>query len=532
VKKVRDRAVAVVAVLFLVALAAAVVALVLEAQRSGIETREDFRLEQTQAEAKRMDTRVQQAYSSITGVYGAPGAFTMEPRDPADAARIAPQNPEARSGIVLVTSDGTVVNGSLLRDESVIGTKLTRDGLDDVLAGEAAILPIDAGLTTSRPTLAIAVPTRDGLGTLSGAAIFEVEVAPDSPFNAEIAQLRTGDTGGFSFVDSNGVVVASNDEALLGKKLDSPAGSARSGFHRAGGRVAAVAEVPTAHWLAVFEQDIDEFEGDLTGPLQTALLLFLGAVAIIGVLVVVALLRRLTAAREEQRRLSEISNAREEFTSIVSHELRTPVAGLLGFLQTTIDHWSAMSEDERRRALGRAYSNARALQTLTTDVLDSASIEARTLTYRFDAVNLGTCIEDSIAVLQESTPERPISFTKPPEPVIVRADPLRLRQVLTNLLDNAAKSSAPDAPIDVDVRVNGRLADVSVRDRGRGIADDERERIFEKFTRGRGGIGRGTGLGLYISRHIVEAHGGTISAESVPGEAGARLRFSVPLAVS
>ena len=70
---------------------------------------------------------------------------------------------------------------------------------------------------------------------------------------------------------------------------------------------------------------------------------------------------------------------------------------------------------------------------------------------------------------------------------------------------------------------------VTVRDRGAGIAADEREKIFDKFTRGRVGIGRGSGLGLYISRHIVEAHGGTISASSTTGESGARFTFTVPL---
>ena len=133
--RVRDRIVAIGAFLVLVALASAVVALVLDAQRSGIETREDFRLEQVQTEAARMDTRVQQAFASFTSVYGSAGAFTMQPNDPADAARITPQDPEATSGVVLVDVDGTIVNGSLLRDPDVIGSRLERRGLDAVLAG-------------------------------------------------------------------------------------------------------------------------------------------------------------------------------------------------------------------------------------------------------------------------------------------------------------------------------------------------------------------------------------------------------------
>jgi signal transduction histidine kinase len=280
----------------------------------------------------------------------------------------------------------------------------------------------------------------------------------------------------------------------------------------------------------VFQQDTSEFEGDLTGPLQTALLLFLGAVAVVGVFTVVSLLRRLQTSREEQRRLRDIGDAREEFTSIVSHELRTPVAGLLGFLQTTVDHWEGMNDEERRRAVGRAFTNARALQTLTSDVLDSASIEARTLAYRFEPVDLRRCVDDAVDDLNDVMPNRNLNYTKPPSPIIVRADSLRIRQVLSNLLDNAVKSSAPDAPIDIDIKVADGNAAVSVRDHGPGIADEEREKIFEKFTRGRAGVGRGTGLGLYISRHIVEAHGGEIQAYSVPGGPGATLTFTVPLA--
>ena len=528
--RTRDRVIAVVSVLLLAALAVAVVVLVLDAQRAGIETREDLRLEQARAEASRMDTRVQQAYSALTGVYGAPGTFTMAPEDPADAAMLTPQDPEARTGNVLVDRDGIVVNGALIRDPDLLGERLERDGLDRVLAGEPTILPVGEGITTSRPAIAVGVPTRDVQGQISGAVIIEVEVAPDSAFNLEIAQLRTGETGGFSFVDEHGVVVASNNESLLAMELDDEVVEGFSpGFHRGGGKVAAIADVPSARWKAVFEQDIGEFQGDLTGPLQTALLLFLAVVAVVGVFTVVALLRRLQAAREEQRRLREIGDAREEFTSIVSHELRTPVAGLLGFLQTTVDHWETMSDPERRRAVSRAFSNARSLQTLTSDVLDSASIEARTLTYRFEPSDLRACVDESVQTLRDASPERTVNVTTPSEPVLVRADTLRIRQVLGNLLDNAVKSSAPDATIDVDVTTVDGTATVSVRDRGPGIADAERERIFEKFTRGRAGISRGTGLGLYISRHIVEAHGGEITAESVPGEPGARLRFSLPL---
>lgn len=515
------------------ALALTVVLLVLEAQRRGVDTREELRLEQIISEANRMDALLQSSLASVSTTLGAPGAWNLTPGDPADADALESPNPDARTGRVLVDRTGTIVNGSLLRDDDLIGTRLERDGLDVVLAGTPAVLPIDDGLTTTFPAIAIAVPVRDAAGQVAGAILSETDVSPDSVFNLFIADFSTGGSIELSYVDANGVVLASSNHATLARPLE--AAAARDlipGFHRDDGKVAAIASVPTAGWSLVFLQDISSFEGDLTGPLQTALLLFLAVVAFVGVFSVVALLRRLRAAREEQRRLREIGDAREEFTSIVSHELRTPVAGLLGFLQTTVDHWDTMADDERRRAVSRAFSNARSLQTLTSDVLDSASIEARTLTYRYESADIRSCVDDAIQALRDATPDRTINYVRPTEPVIVRMDALRIRQVLGNLLDNAVKSTAPDAPIDVEVGSNDGFATVSVRDRGPGIADAERERIFEKFTRGRAGISRGTGLGLYISRHIVEAHGGVIGADSVSGESGARLRFTLPLEVT
>ena len=114
----------------------------------------------------------------------------------------------------------------------------------------------------------------------------------------------------------------------------------------------------------------------------------------------------------------------------------------------------------------------------------------------------------------------------PAEPVVVHGDPDRLQQVLANLLDNARKNAPPDTPIQVALsRVDGH-ARLVVEDEGGGVDPDQMERIFEKFVRGRDGSVTGTGLGLYISRRIVEAHGGRIWAESAPGE---HTRFVVEL---
>ncbi|MBV8162202.1 MAG: sensor histidine kinase, partial [Acidimicrobiia bacterium] len=125
-------------------------------------------------------------------------------------------------------------------------------------------------------------------------------------------------------------------------------------------------------------------------------------------------------------------------------------------------------------------------------------------------------------------PNRPISVDTPDQHAWVRADPERVQQVLTNLLDNASKNSAPEAPIDIRVEMAEGEVRVSVADRGAGIPTDEVSRVFDKFVRGRATDTRGTGLGLYICKRIIDAHGGRIWAASEPGST--TLTFALPLA--
>jgi signal transduction histidine kinase len=165
-------------------------------------------------------------------------------------------------------------------------------------------------------------------------------------------------------------------------------------------------------------------------------------------------------------------------------------------------------------------------------VLDTATIEAGELTCTFDDVELGAAIRDGVVGAGDAHAGRAVSFDAPDEPIWVRADPDRLQQVLGNLLDNAAKSSPPDKPIVVEVERDSSHALVKVTDQGAGLGGDaSADRLFDKFVRGRGHGVRGTGLGLYISRQIVEAHGGRIWAENLPGR-GAQVSFTIPLATA
>src|SRR5436305_3245513 len=142
--------------------------------------------------------------------------------------------------------------------------------------------------------------------------------------------------------------------------------------------------------------------------------------------------------------------------SIDSHEQRTPVTGLLGFLQTTLDHWDAMSENDRRSALARAATNARRLHALTRDVLDTASIEAGELSYSFEVIDLGAEVASAAIASQDLQPSRHLSVSAPDAHAWVRADPERIQQVLTNLLDNANKNSPPESPVEIVVTMSNQ----------------------------------------------------------------------------
>jgi signal transduction histidine kinase len=251
----------------------------------------------------------------------------------------------------------------------------------------------------------------------------------------------------------------------------------------------------------------------------------------LGAVIFVLLLRRLRAAREEQARLRQLNKNQEEFISIVSHELRTPVAGILGFLQTGLDHWDVMQESERRTAMRRAATNARRLQALTRDVLDTESVEAGQLAFNFEPVDLVDEVRSAVEAAEALYDDHPVTFQVPPEPVEVNADSDRLQQVMTNLLDNAAKNSPPGSTIKVRLEAEDGRAKVSVTDSGSGLDPDLGPQIFDKFIRGRGSSVSGTGLGLYLCRLVVEAHHGTISAHVEPA-GGTCFMFDLPLSRS
>src|SRR3546814_314593 len=203
----------------------------------------------------------------------------------------------------------------------------------------------------------------------------------------------------------------------------------------------------------------------------------------------------------------------EEFISIVSHELRTPVAGVLGFLQTTMDHWSSMTDTERFNAVRRSASNARRLQGLTRDVLDSQAVESGRMSYAMGDADLAEEVSVAVEAASAMYPRLTIAADVEAERVPVVIDVDRIQQVLTNLLDNAAKASPPNGTVTVRLWEEGEQVMVSVTDQGPGLSAELQDRVFDKFVRGRDSNVSGTGLGLYICRQILEAQDGEIHVE-------------------
>src|SRR5436190_5035880 len=138
-------------------------------------------------------------------------------------------------------------------------------------------------------------------------------------------------------------------------------------------------------------------------------------------------------------------------------------------------------------------------------------------------IDVGTVIRFAI----EAIPEANVTLVVPPETIAVRADPGRIEQVMTNLVDNAVKSSPSGAEISVAVSVTELEALVEVSDRGAGMTEEQAARAFDKFARGRDQSVEGTGLGLYISKSIVDAHGGRIWVARRP--VGTSICFTLPL---
>ena len=206
------------------------------------------------------------------------------------------------------------------------------------------------------------------------------------------------------------------------------------------------------------------------------------------------------------------------------------MAAVIGAARTLHDRWRTLSPDQREAFLALIADETNRLAALIGDVLDTSRIEAGTFSYRFTDVDLAQLVGDAIGAASVGQDEVRIRADLPEALPVVRGDAERLRQVITNLIDNAVKYSPSGDEVAVRARRDNGQVVIEVVDHGPGIPVDQQRLIFEKFGRADvagGGSKPGTGLGLFIARSIAEAHGGTLDVRSQPS-AGSTFVLALP----
>jgi signal transduction histidine kinase len=245
-------------------------------------------------------------------------------------------------------------------------------------------------------------------------------------------------------------------------------------------------------------------------------------------------LRVALEAEQAAREAAEAAlRARDEFLSVASHELRTPVSSLSAqaqLIRRRLEREGHIEPERMQRAVELMASQADRLSRLLGQLLDLTRVEGGRLQVELEPTPLAPLVELTVEQAQDLTDRHVITFEPTAvEPLVARVDALRLQQVLTKLLDNAVKYSPEGGPIDVTMgRCGPTTVEIAVRDHGLGIPPDKRGRIFDRFFQAHEGTPRGgMGLGLYISRQIVELHGGQIAAE-FPPDGGTRVIVTLP----
>ncbi len=238
---------------------------------------------------------------------------------------------------------------------------------------------------------------------------------------------------------------------------------------------------------------------------------------------------RLAASIEELQRqrtsVLHLNQLKNDLIAVLAHDIKGPLTSIVGFAELLEEGY--LEGDAATDAARTIRSNAQRLATLANDVLALSRVEHGELEIADERVDLVKLIEEAI---HAHVSEREISFDHDVAEAFVRGDSERLRQVFDNLLRNAIKYSPNGEPIRVDVRRDGESYTASVTDRGIGIPEDERERLFDRFSRGsnaRRAKISGTGIGLFIVKMIVERHAGDVGVESKVGE-GSRFYVRLP----
>jgi PAS domain S-box-containing protein len=242
--------------------------------------------------------------------------------------------------------------------------------------------------------------------------------------------------------------------------------------------------------------------------------------------------REITKRKQAEWELKELNRLKTEFLTTAAHELRTPLTSIRGFSELLLAReWPP---DRRQRYLHMIHEQANHLGVLIDDLLDISRLEAkRALTLALEPINVFDLVERILPPIVEAAPTHEVEIEGLQDCPPVLADPMRLGQVIQNLVANAVKYSPNGGKITIRGRIVDSCLEFSIQDRGIGMTAEQRAHLFEKFYRADGSNNavQGTGLGLSISKLIVELHHGQIWAESEYG-IGSTFFFTIPLAAS
>ena len=260
--------------------------------------------------------------------------------------------------------------------------------------------------------------------------------------------------------------------------------------------------------------------------------------AIIAILFVVAFISSYTAQllrqnkqklREQNLALGQANQSKSEFLANMSHELRTPLNHIMGFTELVLDKHFGQLNQTQEEYLSDVHNSSKHLLSLINDILDLSKVEAGKLEFRPSLVNIRDLLENSLTMIKEKALKHSIEiktdFNDIPESI--EADERRLKQILYNLLSNAEKFTQENL-----LNSDTNYLQISVKDSGIGLKKEDLERIFESFEQIENAASRrfqGTGLGLSLTKCLVELHGGRIWAKSEGEGKGATFNFTLPL---
>jgi PAS domain S-box-containing protein len=246
--------------------------------------------------------------------------------------------------------------------------------------------------------------------------------------------------------------------------------------------------------------------------------------------------RTLTATNRElelrNREIERANRLKSEFLASMSHELRTPLHTIIGFSELLAEELEGPLNEKQKRFINHIHQDSLHLLQLINDILDLSKIEAGRLELRLETFDFSGVVMESLASIRALAEAKALVVeTALDVPTALEADRLRVKQVLVNLLSNAVKFTPEGGSVHVGAKVHAGLLEVSVTDSGIGIPKEEHHSIFDKFHQVGAttkGVREGTGLGLPITKRLVEQHGGTIRVESEPNR-GSRFTFTLPL---